>query len=80
MINIKIEISNILTKDFGLNVFEDSFLIPYQSFGLDSLDFIELCIIIENKFDIIIQDEELAKCNTLQDVVDLIKRIKDQKL
>ena len=40
--------------------------------GIDSLSSIELALEIESEFDIKIEDEELMKLQTVQDVIDII--------
>lgn len=45
--------------------------------SMDSLDFIETCMALEESFDIDIPDEDIDNTKTVQDVVDYIsKRIK----
>ena len=41
--------------------------------GIDSLAAVELALELENEFDIRIEDEELAKLETVQDVMDIIE-------
>ena len=40
---------------------------------IDSLAAVELALELENEFDIRIEDEELAKLETVQDVIDIIE-------
>lgn len=42
--------------------------------GADSLDAIEIAMAIEDEFNIEINDEEIEKCVTVQDVYDLVSR------
>ena len=42
--------------------------------GIDSLAAVELALELENEFDIRIEDEELAKLVTVQDVMDIIEK------
>lgn len=42
----------------------------------DSLDRVELCFDFEEKYDIAITDSQLAGVKTVQDIVDLIAKIK----
>ena len=44
--------------------------------GIDSLAAVELALELENEFDIRIEDEELAKLETVQDVMDIIEEKK----
>ncbi|MFV0379799.1 MAG: acyl carrier protein [Anaerorhabdus sp.] len=41
--------------------------------GIDSLAAVELALELENEFDIRIEDEELAKLETVQDIVNIIE-------
>ena len=41
--------------------------------GIDYLAAVELALELENEFDIRIEDEELAKLETVQDVIDIIE-------
>lgn len=43
-----------------------------EDLGIDSLSSIELVLEIESEFDIKIEDEELMKLQTVQDVIDII--------
>ena len=44
-----------------------------EDLGIDSLAAVELALELENEFDIRIEDEELAKLVTVQDVMDIIE-------
>ena len=56
---------------------DDPEVIPTASFvddlGADSLDAVELLMALEEEFDIEIADEEVEKCVTVQDAIDLVK-------
>ena len=41
--------------------------------GIDSLAAVELALELETEFDIRIEDEELAKLETVQDIIDIIE-------
>ena len=45
-----------------------------EDLGIDSLAAVELALELENEFDIRIEDEELAKLVTVQDVMDIIEK------
>ena len=51
--------------------------VPEASFiddlGADSLDIVELIMVMEENFGIQIADEELEKIRTIQDVIDFLK-------
>lgn len=40
--------------------------------GIDSLSAVELALELETEFDVRIEDEELAKLETVQDIIDTI--------
>lgn len=44
--------------------------------GIDSLSAVELALELENEFDVRIEDEELAKLKTVQDIIDIINEKK----
>ena len=47
-----------------------------RDLGIDSLDFVDLFVIIENNFGFKMKAEEMAEVNTLQDFYDyIIKRV-----
>ena len=66
----------IITEHLGL---EDGFVQPGQTFkedlGADSLDYEEMTMQFEDDFDIGISDEQMNKCKTVQEFVDLIDEI-----
>ncbi|OCN04575.1 acyl carrier protein [Erysipelotrichaceae bacterium MTC7] len=40
--------------------------------GIDSLSAVELALELETEFDVRIEDEELAKLETVQDIIDIV--------
>ena len=44
-----------------------------EDLGIDSLSSIELALELESAFDVKIEDEELVKLQTVQDVIDIIE-------
>ena len=44
-----------------------------EELGIDSLLAVELSILLENKYDIDIKEEEIAKLVTIKDVIDLLE-------
>lgn len=43
--------------------------------GADSLDSVELCMNLEQEFQIVIDDEKWENCKTVSDVVKLVREI-----
>ena len=44
-----------------------------EDLGIDSLSSVELALELESAFDVKIEDEELMKLKTVQDIVDILK-------
>jgi acyl carrier protein len=44
--------------------------------GLDSLDIVEIVMALEDKFELTVNEELLAKIQTVQDLVNLIEELK----
>jgi len=69
------KLTDILTKQFGLEKVEigpDKHLV--NDLGADSLDIMEIVTDCETAFNIAIEEFEYEKCNSVQDVVDLIAK------
>ncbi len=47
-----------------------------DSIGMDSLDKLELALNLEDEFDISISDEEFAKLDTVQHLLDLVEELR----
>jgi len=47
-------------------------------FGADSLDAVEIMMAVEDMFDIDIDDEDLVKIRTVQDIVTHIEKLKGE--
>ena len=43
--------------------------------GADSLDLLEICMALEDNFDIEISDEDALACRTVQQVFELVERL-----
>jgi len=71
MQNIFDIIKNIIKKKFGKTVKMDTVL---SEIGIDSLDVLDLVVDAEEKFNIKIEDEELIRLKTIEDIVDLINK------
>ena len=51
----------------------------YTDLGMDDLDFIEIIIDCEVKFNIVIVDEEACKCITVKDFVKMLESCRNKK-
>lgn len=47
-----------------------------QQLGIDSLDFLEIVVAVEEEFDVVITDEEGDKLSTISDVVKFIEEFR----
>jgi len=50
-----------------------------QELGADSLDMVEIIMKIEEQFSIEINDDEIEKCQNLQDVVEYVNSLRTKK-
>lgn len=73
-VNMLEEIKNVLVE--ALNV-EASEITPEaklnDDLGIDSLSAVELALELESAFDVTIEDDELAKLETVQDIINIIE-------
>jgi acyl carrier protein len=73
-VNMLEEIKNVLVE--ALNVDADE-IVPEAKLSddldIDSLSAVELALELESTFDVTIEDEELAKLETVQDIIDIIE-------
>lgn len=61
----------------ALNVDENAITLEANlkdDLGIDSLSAVELAIELESEFDLKIEDEELAKLVTVQDIINLLSK------
>jgi acyl carrier protein len=74
MSNIEDRVKKIVVEQLGVNeeqvTMEASFV---DDLGADSLDTVELVMLLEEEFDTEIPDEEAEKINTVQAAVDYVK-------
>lgn len=66
------EVRNELAKFCGIDankIRNDGLLVEY---GMDSVRLVEMCCVIEDHYDIILEDEEVAPVKTVQDIAELI--------
>ena len=71
--NTIITVRNLIADSLGVSQDE---IVPTASFiedlGADSLDIVELVMVIEREFDIEIPDEDAERISTVQDAIDYI--------
>ena len=71
--DVMAKVKDLIVQGLGVNADE---IVPDASFiddlGADSLDIVELVMLIEKEFDIEIPDEDPEKISTVQDATDYI--------
>jgi len=65
-------ISEVLSEDFGVPEDDIAPDATFEALGLDSLDVVELTLVLEEKTGVKLEDEELEDIRTLQQAVDKI--------
>jgi len=56
------------------HIFGDTNL--YDDLGMDSLDAVEIVMELEEKFNIEIADDYAVPCKTVQDIIDMVVKVK----
>lgn len=64
--------TEMLTEDFGVPADEISPDATFEALGLDSLDVVELTLVLEEKTGVKLEDEELEDVRTVQDAIDKV--------
>lgn len=78
--NLETRVKQILTNRLGMPAEEirtDAKLV--EDLGMDSLDAVELAIAAEREFKIEISDEQVARLETVADIMKLIQRLADEQ-
>ena len=65
--------TEVLTEEFGVPEDEVAAEATFEALGLDSLDVVELTLVLEEKTGIKLEDEELEDVRTVQDAIDKVK-------
>lgn len=72
------KINNIIAKKgFKLKITKDNLDKPFKDFDIDSISLMMIILDIENSFSIQLPDDELMKIKNANDLLDIIKKIKD---
>ncbi len=74
--DLEARVKQILTNRLGIppeDIRLDAKLV--DELGMDSLDAVELAIAVERQFDIGISDEQVAKLQTVADIVRVVQRL-----
>ncbi|MEX0868606.1 MAG: acyl carrier protein [Nitriliruptoraceae bacterium] len=64
--------TEMLTEDFGVPAEDVSPEATFEALGLDSLDVVELTLVLEEKTGVKLEDEELEDVRTVQDAIDKV--------
>lgn len=72
-------INQVLEYHTGVDLYDIHPEMTLESLGADSLDCIEICMDLEDKFGIKVSDEELHKLVSVQDVYDVVNQKQDEK-
>ena len=67
------KINNFLIDEFEI---EEELIAPqstWKDIGIDSLDFIDIVVVVENVFGLTIKGEDMANVKSLQDFYDFIE-------
>ena len=65
--------TEVLTEEFGVPEDEIAAEATFEALGLDSLDVVELTLVLEEKTGVKLEDEELEDVRTVQDAIDKVK-------
>jgi acyl carrier protein len=64
--------TEMLTEEFGVPAEDITPDATFEALGLDSLDVVELTLVLEEKTGVKLEDEELEEVRTVQDAVDKV--------
>lgn len=65
--------TEVLTEEFGVPEDEIAADATFEALGLDSLDVVELTLVLEEKTGVKLEDEELEDVRSVQDAIDKVK-------
>ncbi|TVR22147.1 MAG: acyl carrier protein [Nitriliruptor sp.] len=65
--------TEVLTEEFGVPEDEIAAEATFEALGLDSLDVVELTLVLEEKVGVKLEDEELEDVRTVQDAIDKVE-------
>ena len=64
--------TEMLTEEFGVPEDDIAADATFEALGLDSLDVVELTLVLEEKTGVKLEDEELEDVKTIQDAIDKV--------
>ncbi|MDR1354475.1 MAG: phosphopantetheine-binding protein [Oscillospiraceae bacterium] len=68
------KLSSILVEQFGISKESISTTTPIEELGLDSLEIMDLVVILEDEFGVSIDDNQIYASNQLGELVNFIER------
>ena len=63
---------DLLSEEFGVPVEDVKPEATFEGLGLDSLDVVELTLVLEERTGVKLEDEELEEVRTVQDAIDKV--------
>jgi acyl carrier protein len=66
-------IIDLIAARIGINSSLVKLQSSFSELGADSLDVLDIIIEVENKFDVHIPNEEADQCNTVKQLLDIVK-------
>lgn len=74
MIDIKSRVKDIIGELTGIDSSDITYTTKLVSIGIDSLGIVELVMVVEDEFDIVLPEDQYTTIITVQDLVDLVKQ------
>ena len=74
------EIKKILLYQFDISEEDIKVDEPYEVMGLDSIELVGLVFMAQKEYDIKIPDSAVENCKTLGDFINLVNKIKNEKV
>jgi acyl carrier protein len=68
------KIKSIFADMFIMDPGDINFDMPLKEYGIDSLDFTEFMLMLENEFDVDIEDKDVDQLKTLNDVIKYLQQ------
>ncbi len=65
--------TEVLTEEFGIESDQVTADATFEALGLDSLDVVELTLVLEEKTGVKLEDEELEDVRTVQDAINKVQ-------
>jgi len=68
------KIKSIFADMFIMEQCDIHFDTPLKEYGIDSLDFTEFMLMVENEFDVDIKDKDVDQLKTLNDIIKYLEQ------